>query len=380
MIFPSLRRLLKSRILRASILILVVWTFLEAFYIHRILLNADTTPVSRVNTEKIFIASLPWNNEIIFRTHMINQIRDLVHVLGTQNIYISIYENGSYDGTKDALRDLHRELEELGVRSRVILDETSHEDIVKARPTTPTEGWIKMEKSGFEEFQINRGDYALRRIHYLAQLRNRVLQPLWQLAEKGEKFDKIIFLNDVVFSSDDILNLLQTRNGQYATACTLDFETSPAVYDTFALRDSEGHLPLMQTWPFFRSAASREAVIANQPVPVQSCWNGKSDRVLLFVVLVLTIRFSQRRHRSHVSNPLLQPHQPPPLPRRPRQSSPQPHRRLRMLPHPRRQPTLPRPRRLDQPQRPRGLLPLRPAQAENQIRMGRLQTRLPNRL
>ena len=247
---------------------------MEAVYIHRILLAADDTPVSRVNTEKIFITSLPWNNEIIFRTHLTNQIRDLVHALGIHNVYISIYENGSYDGTKDALRDLHRELEALGVRNRVTLDETSHADIVRTRPTEPKEGWIKIEKTGFEKMSINEGDYALRRIHYLAQLRNKVLEPLWELAEKGERFDKVLFLNDVVFSSDDIFNLLQTKNGHYAAACSLDFQSPPAFYDTFALRDDQGYLPMMLTWPYFRSAASSNAILRGSPAPVQSCWNG----------------------------------------------------------------------------------------------------------
>lgn len=73
---------------------------------------------------------------------------------------------------------------------------------------------------------------------------------------------------------DDILDLLRTRGGKYAAACTLDFESPPAFYDTFALRDSCGYPALMHTWPFFRSGASTDAVIANEPDPVQSCWNG----------------------------------------------------------------------------------------------------------
>ena len=140
----------------------------------------------------------------------------------------------------------------------------------------------RLTRLGYEKFGVNQGDYALRRIHYWLNLRNKVLEPLVEMAEKGEKFDKVLFLNDVVFSADDILSLLQTKNGEYAAACTLDFESPPAFYDTFALRDSDGYPALMQTWPFFRSAASRNAVIANEPIPVQSCWNGmylrSSDR------------------------------------------------------------------------------------------------------
>ena len=269
------RRILRSRLFRISVFIFFLWTFLEALSIHRnILLSGDGPSAVKINTQRIFITILAWNNEVLFRTHFINQIQDLVRALGIPNVYISIYENGSWDDTKGALRDLHLLLEELGVKNRIVLDETSHEDIVRARPTEPKEGYIRIEQSGFENRNIHKGDYALRRIRYLAQLRNKALEPLWEMAEKGEKFDKILFLSDVVFNSDDVLELLHTIDGRYAAACSLDFETPPAFYDTFALRDSNGYEPLMQTWPFFRSAASRNAAISNQPVPVQSCWNG----------------------------------------------------------------------------------------------------------
>lgn len=271
--FP--RRILRSRLFRISLFLLFTWTFLEALYIYRnIVVSGNSPPIDTTNTQKIFITGLAWNNEILFRTHFINQLQDLVHALGVQNVYISIYENGSYDGTKGALSDLQRLLEQLGVSNRIVLDETSHEDIVRARPSTPKEGYLQIEKSGFEKWGIQKGDYALRRIHYLAQLRNKALEPLWELAEKGEKFDKVLFLSDVVFNSADVLELLRTRDGRYAAACALDFETPPALYDTFALRDSDGYEPLTQIWPYFRSAASRNAIITNQPVPVQSCWNG----------------------------------------------------------------------------------------------------------
>jgi hypothetical protein len=287
------RILLKSRILRIFLIIFAVWTSLETFYIHRNLLATSDIEPQRTNSEKVFIAGLPWNNEIILRTHLINQIRDVVHALGIQNVFISIYENGSYDGTKDALRDLHRDLEALGVRSRFVLDETSHEDIVNARPTSPTEGWIKIEKSGFEKFGINRGDFALRRIHYLAQLRNKVFEPLAELGKKGEKFDKVLFLNDVAFTADDVMTLLQTRHGKYAAACTLDFESPPDFYDTFALRDSNGYSAMMQRWPFFRSAASRDAIIANEPVPVESCWNGASQYIITAKLCITNVGDNQ---------------------------------------------------------------------------------------
>jgi hypothetical protein len=68
--------------------------------------------------------------------------------------------------------------------------------------------------------------------------------------------------------------LLGTRDGDYAAACALDFSKPPAFYDTFALRDLEGHEAVMQEWPYFRSRASRKALKYGHPTPVTSCWNG----------------------------------------------------------------------------------------------------------
>lgn len=54
----------------------------------------------------------------------------------------------------------------------------------------------------------------------------------------------------------------------------MDYSKPPAYYDTFALRDIEGYEAVTSTFPYFRSSISRQAMIAGQPVPVQSCWNG----------------------------------------------------------------------------------------------------------
>lgn len=54
----------------------------------------------------------------------------------------------------------------------------------------------------------------------------------------------------------------------------MDYAKPPKYYDTFALRDAEGQETVMQTWPYFRSRASRSALKSNRPVPVTSCWNG----------------------------------------------------------------------------------------------------------
>jgi hypothetical protein len=73
--------------------------------------------------------------------------------------------------------------------------------------------------------------------------------------------------------TSDIVTLLETRDGNYDAACSLDFQIPAIYYDTFALRDISGQKATMM-WPYFISSASRDALMSNHPVPVQSCWNG----------------------------------------------------------------------------------------------------------
>lgn len=84
----------------------------------------------------------------------------------------------------------------------------------------------------------------------------------------------VLFSNDRYYQTEDVTELLATRDGDYAAACSLDFAKPPYYYDTFALRDSDGSEAVTSTFPYFRSKASRRAMILGQPVPVQSCWNG----------------------------------------------------------------------------------------------------------
>lgn len=192
---------------------------------------------------------------------------ELVKEIGKENVYVSVQESGSWDDSKGALRELDAKLEELGVKKRIVLDPTTHADEIAKPPAE--EGWIHTPRVG-------EGEKELRRIPYLARLRNEVMQPFYELQGNGsEKFDKVLWLNDVVFTTQDVKNLLATRGGEYAAACSLDFsKPNGHLYDTFALRDFEGREQVMSKWPYFRARESRRAVKANHPVPVASCWNG----------------------------------------------------------------------------------------------------------
>ena len=136
----------------------------------------------------IYIASIFWNSAYILHTSWNQAILDLAEKLGAANIYISIYESGSWDESKQMLRQLEEALLARGVRHRIILDETTHIDDINRSPAA--EGWIETPRDKTE----------LRRIPYLSKLRNKTLEPLAQLAANGTSFDKVLFLNDVAFT------------------------------------------------------------------------------------------------------------------------------------------------------------------------------------
>ncbi|KAJ5573545.1 uncharacterized protein N7459_007972 [Penicillium hispanicum] len=259
----TLRRVIvRNRLLRTLLLLFVAWNLIELHLILRRISETDLIYRDQPpRNERIFIASVNWNNEFILRTHWSQALVELTRRLGADNVYISIYESGSYDNTKGALMDLDVELERLGIPRTIVLSPITHEDEMAA---PPGEGWI----------MTSRGKPELRRIPYLSRTRNESLRPLEALAKQGITFDKVLFLNDVVFTPNDVFELLDTNDGSYAAACSLDFSKPPNYYDTFALRDAGGHEAVMSSWPFFRNPRSRRAMKNMQPVPVQSCWNG----------------------------------------------------------------------------------------------------------
>lgn len=372
-----LRKLLSLSTLRKLALLLLVWTIIEAHVIYYRIARAERESRARAvlySPERVYIASLHWNNERILRSDWNKAVLELVNALGPENVFVSVYESGSWDKSKDALRELERDLEKAGVGKKIVLEDTTHADLVAAPPEE--KGWMAVSPDGKK---------APRRIPYLSKLRNLSLQPLRELAENGTAFDHVLFLGDVVFTVRvsmpsistrhhqpaaaslpqravtnapslqvrDVIALLKTNNGRYAAACSLDFSKPPLFYDTFALRDAGGHEHASQTWPYFRSSKSRNALTRGEPVPVSSCWNGIG--LSLFPLSHPRMSTSQSCHilnhilvftsslHAHLS---LHRHPGSQIPRHPRQPRGLAPRGVRVLPHPRRQPGLAHQRRV----------------------------------
>lgn len=139
-------------------------------------------------TERVYIASIHWNNGPILRSHWNDAVVALAKTLGRNNIFVTIYESGSWDDSKGALRELDLALGAHNIRRNITLSDTTHIDELSVSDRGP--GWV----------DTPRGRRELRRIPYLSRLRNWTLEPLQELARQGQTFDKVLFLNDVVFT------------------------------------------------------------------------------------------------------------------------------------------------------------------------------------
>ncbi|KAB5536687.1 polysaccharide export protein [Coniochaeta sp. 2T2.1] len=238
----------------------------------RTLASASPAPSRRdvAANSSVFIVSVHRNTEEILRSAWNDAVLNLVSYLGAANVHFAAVESGSQDKTKEALMDLKGKLDGAGVSNTISLGMTVWEqlDELENRPDprrAREPGWIWDEEEGH---------YDLRRIPYLAKVRNRAMEPLKTLERQGRTFDKVLWLNDIVFDVEDYVTLLNTHDGRYAAACSMDFKLYPYYYDTFALRDDRGMKTASYHWPWFVSPTARQSARKGEPVRVESCWNG----------------------------------------------------------------------------------------------------------
>ncbi|KAI0008866.1 cryptococcal mannosyltransferase 1-domain-containing protein [Xylariaceae sp. FL0662B] len=238
---------------------------------HRSHVNLDRRSASSpAGNTTVFIASVHRNTETILREAWNQALLDLVDYLGAENVHVSAIESGSQDESKEALMELKAGLDERRVSNTVSLGMTVWEQLDEIETRPPPHGgrepgWI---------WNAAERQFEMRRIPYLARVRNQAMEPLEQLEDEGRVFDKILWLNDVVFDTEDIVTLFDTRGGDYAAACSMDYKAPPLYYDTFALRDDQGLKTVSLHWPWFQSATSAASALRNEPVRVASCWNG----------------------------------------------------------------------------------------------------------
>ena len=118
------------------------------------------------------------------------------------------------------------------------------------------------------------------RIDHLAAVRNLAIAPLTRMsvASTSPPFDRVVFLNDVVFCAEDVLRLLWLSAAANASmVCGLDYDDvnrrGPQLYDTWVARGTRGRRPT-KAWPYFAEEDGGREVRLGALASVFCCWNG----------------------------------------------------------------------------------------------------------
>lgn len=147
----------------------------------------------------VFLALNLINAEIVMPTFL-HELPAVLDFLGPNRVHVSIVENGSTDKTPTYLHLLSRALDTLGTSYSIIA------------------------KGDSEHFAKENGH----RISVLAAVRNAAMAPLYdgKVAKKmlGERFNTVLFINDMVYCAVDVLEVLMQHSEQGADmACAVDW-------------------------------------------------------------------------------------------------------------------------------------------------------------
>jgi hypothetical protein len=191
-----LQRILRRRgvnhVFLFGVVLLLILDLLQILHCQSRLVAEDSYP--RRTSKKVYIASIHWNNELILRDYWNDAVVKLTEALGRDNVFVTVYESGSWDATKNVLANLSATLDLHNIRHNITISDVSHADEISLADEQKGPGWIATPRDKKE----------LRRIPWLSRLRNWTLQPLLELSRQGQKFDTILFLNDVVFSVREV--------------------------------------------------------------------------------------------------------------------------------------------------------------------------------
>lgn len=215
---------------------------------------------ANINNEKVFIASSIYDpGGSLAGGDWAANVLDLIHILGPENVYLSIYENDSGEAALEALSKLETQ--------------------VPCNHTLISEAHLDPET--LPHVILQDGTRRLKRIAYLAEVRNRALLPL---EDAKTRFDRLLYLNDVMFNPIEAAQLLFSTNAdadgkaRYRSACAVDFINAFKFYDTFATRDLDGFSMGVPFFPWFPAIGGDitldDVLEESDAVRVRSCWGG----------------------------------------------------------------------------------------------------------
>ncbi|KAH0356962.1 hypothetical protein KCU81_g578, partial [Aureobasidium melanogenum] len=225
-----------------------------------------STEPGRVNPhkEKVFIASSIYDKQgELASGPWAQNLLDLVDLLGPENVFLSIFEDDPDNLARASLEQFSKQLK---CNSSIVVGH--------------------VDRAALPHIELPTGERRLKRIEFLAHVRNRALAPLEDPNSPAFllHFDKLLYVNDVVFDPIDAANLIFSTNmdengkAKYHAACAVDFINPFKYYDTFATRDFQGNRIGVPIYPWFSGADSsdsrRDVLDQKDAVRVRSCWGG----------------------------------------------------------------------------------------------------------
>lgn len=206
------------------------------------------------STKIEYVFSLNLRENLPLLPTLLGAIVEAIRFLGPKHCVLSIVEGNSPDGTSEVLEAIRPGLEALGVTY-----------FYQTTALNPSDG---------------------DRIQKLSALRNAALQPVLDNPDMVTPSSTVIFLNDVLACSEDILELtlqLQLQNADMT--CAMDWEVSepPRFYDAWIGRSVTGdtfwEFPEDMSWGkawdlFWNEPETARRFKEHMPIQVFACWNG----------------------------------------------------------------------------------------------------------
>jgi alpha-1,3-mannosyltransferase len=213
-------------------------------------------PPSKSTEVKFFFALDMFNSASVLPT-LLGAVVQAMGFLGAEHCALSIVEGRSTDATYDIVAGVGEEMERLGSKFYLGINNTD-----------PMDGSVD-------------------RIAALAGLRNQALRPLIDNHTLYSRDTIIVFLNDVILCADDILELLHQQVIQSAdVSCAMDWNdknNDVLFYDSWVARGISGdtffEIPQSSEWTFahnlfWNDPLSKQKFEAKETFQVYACWNG----------------------------------------------------------------------------------------------------------
>eukprot|EP00835_Amoeboradix_gromovi_P002534 NODE_146_length_17563_cov_0.253321.p4 type:complete len:345 gc:universal NODE_146_length_17563_cov_0.253321:13755-14789(+) len=208
---------------------------------------------------KLFLALNVHNNEEIL-PQMLGNIIELISYVSPKNIFLSIFESGSSDQTKDIMDKFIKMIEPMDIDFEII--------------SSPIERTSQMN-----------------RIEYLVYIRNLALEPLFkqievlesnsQFADPHIDYDAVVFLNDVYYCINDLIELLYQQALNDAHIVTgMDYDAPgnglPRFYDTWVAHTTSGKAVNKSHMDrdISDDSETNDRIMKGLPVQMGCLWNG----------------------------------------------------------------------------------------------------------